>query len=594
MDTTTTRAKLTSDEWLRVGKHIGEMANEWANRNDLVAYVGAGAGNGAPASYSPALAEVELDVDLAFGKNVKAESIGDLRKRKNQYEFPKAVGAILHEAFHARFTTFDLKKAAEHFGEDVRAHKIFIVLEESRCESYGMEKVEKSKIFLRAVVSSLILDDLPKALENLTTDIMSNTVGLVISRIDAGIIDEKDCGKVMEIAKEFFGEEVLEELRSLATTYRECDAHSRPDIVRYGVATKWREIIDAVSKEKGDFPENQSEETSKQMKMIADALNEALEEMSNNISISNQKELNDKEDSEDLKEAVESKNSEAKDRKSAKDTAKDVFNKLSGPLRAKTKSSLIGVRKPSDEERAGAILISKMLEKAKYRERDQTEVSTELPPGRLRTRAMVQVNAQRQRGVFQKSEPWRRTMRKTTDDPTLRVGVMVDISASMRRAMEPMATTAWVMSEAVRRVQGKSAMVYYGNDVFYTLKPNQHLDEVRTYSATDGTEEFEKAFLALDGSLDLLHGNGARLLVVVSDGCYREEQTTKAIDLLSKCEKNGVAVLWLTFDHGVGFASILAKGKNVAFLPGVLDPAKAASEIGKAAASVLSRIGARV
>ena len=84
--------------------------------------------------------------------------------------------------------------------------------------------------------------------------------------------------------------------------------------------------------------------------------------------------------------------------------------------------------------------------------------------------------------------------------------------------MQPMASVAWILSEATRRVQGRAAMVYYGNNVFPTLKPGQHLDRVKVYSAPDMTEKFDKAFKALNGGLNLLNGSGALLLVVVSDG----------------------------------------------------------------------------
>jgi hypothetical protein len=115
----------------------------------------------------------------------------------------------------------------------------------------------------------------------------------------------------------------------------------------------------------------------------------------------------------------------------------------------------------------------------------------------------------------------------------------------MSSAMHPMASTAWIMSEAVRRVQGRCAMVYYGSDVFPTLKAGQRLKEVSVYSAPDGTEQFDRAFRSLDGSLNLLNGTGARLLVVVSDGHYTPEETEMAKRWLKACTRNGVAVLWL-------------------------------------------------
>jgi hypothetical protein len=176
-----------------------------------------------------------------------------------------------------------------------------------------------------------------------------------------------------------------------------------------------------------------------------------------------------------------------------------------------------------------------------------------------------------------------------TDDPTLTVGVMVDISGSMYSAMEPMATTAWVMSEAVRRVQGRTAMVYYGNEVFPTLKPGQHLDQVNVWEANDGYEKFDEAFRALDGALNLLNGSGARLLVVTSDGAYRSKEAERAIHWVTRCKQAGVAVLWLPFDNGMYARGVERAGARV--LSGVLDPSASALEIGKEASRVLTEAG---
>lgn len=181
-------------------------------------------------------------------------------------------------------------------------------------------------------------------------------------------------------------------------------------------------------------------------------------------------------------------------------------------------------------------------------------------------------------------------MRKHVDDPTLSIGVMVDISGSMSEAMEPMAVTAWVMSEAVRRVQGRAAMVYYGEAVFPTLKPGQHLSEVTIYTAPDGTEKFDSAFKALNGGLNLLNGAGARLLVVVSDGCYTGQETQAAKRWVSECSKSGVGVLWLSIDNGLHARSIV-NGTSAVLLPNTSQPTAVATEIGAAAARALTSVG---
>jgi hypothetical protein len=163
----------------------------------------------------------------------------------------------------------------------------------------------------------------------------------------------------------------------------------------------------------------------------------------------------------------------------------------------------------------------------------------------------------------------------------------------MHYAMKPMAVTAYVLSEAVRRVQGRTAMVYYGNSVFPTLKPGEHLSEVKIYGANDSTEEFDPAFRALDGALNLLNGDGARLLVVVSDGHYRSDQRSEAREWMRRCEEAGVAVLWMPFDSGNTIKSLVRNQRGVTILEGDLDPVTAASEIGRAAATALTNVGRR-
>jgi predicted nicotinamide N-methyase len=135
-------------------------------------------------------------------------------------------------------------------------------------------------------------------------------------------------------------------------------------------------------------------------------------------------------------------------------------------------------------------------------------------------------------------------------------------------------------------------MVYYGNDVFPTLKAGQHLDEVTVYTAPDNTEKFNKAFKALDGEINLLNGNGARLLVVVSDGIYTHEETQHAKRWIAECNANGVAVVWIPFSSH-HYAQILLSGLSAELLNGVVNPTDTAEAIGRACAKALTVAGSR-
>jgi hypothetical protein len=612
-----TRAERTTGGWLQVGAHISELANTWAERNDLVAFIGEGATEGlAPALFKPEIAEIEINVDKAFGFGVTPEQIGDIRSRASRYEFPKATGAVLHEAFHARFSRWSISDAHAALQSDEFA--ALMLLEEGRIEALGLKTDSKHRVFLRACAFDIVLSDLnEKALEQLTVASAAQLVGLVQARVVAGILEEDAVAEITNSLCEKLGEENFNRLSEIAAKFQQHINHYSI-VGAYPLAIEWAQIVRDVQQEQGENEngegegegaegegvgtpasgegksaegESEGEGSSKvTMKSIIEKIKDAAEES----EIKNTEELYDQERQENWNEQVEDAENKSKQINKNKEVSESVFCEGEGAGTGEvsetrgTYSNLIEERAPKGVEHAAAVTVARMLEKAKYRERDLTIVTSQVPQGKLRTRAAIQNAAQKAQGQMPTANPWKQKVRKQTDEPKLTVGVMVDISGSMRSAMEPMATTAWVMSEATRRVQGQCAMVYYGQDVFPTLKKGQHLNGVRTYSANDPTEKFDKAFRALDGSLNLLNGNGVRLLVVVSDGVYTDAEDTLAKQWMERCKQNGVAVLWLTFQETHNsHADRICKGTDAVVLSGRLNPADAAVEIGRAAAKAL-------
>jgi hypothetical protein len=387
-------------------------------------------------------------------------------------------------------------------------------------------------------------------------------------------------------------EEKMEALRSVWTRFQDHAQHANP-VPLYDLAREWVKIVNEASAEAGE-PE-QSEEGSGGMSEFVKDLIDALSESAENAGIATAGEVADEQAKEEWAQVVAQANSKSATQSEAQKEAKKVFVdgfREGTPDTGKSGSRVVERRKPTSEERISAVKVAQLLEKAKYRERSETEVKTVLPPGRLRTRALVQGSALKSKGIHTQTEAWRHTARKHTDDPTLTIGVMVDISGSMGSAMNPMATTAWVMSEAGRRVQADTAMVYFGSDVFPTLKKGQHLSEVRVWSAPDGTEKFDKAFKALDGELNLLYGTGARMLVVVSDGAYTSDEGASAKKWIAECHKQGVAVLWISYDYS-HYASRYLAGTDGQLVKATSNPTETATMIGKTASAILEKIGKR-
>jgi len=102
------RFEKTPREWLAIGSQFNELANTWSERDDIVTFVGEGAGHGAPACFIPSIAEMEVNVGVAFGEGIDPIYVGDLLDRSIQFDHPVAMGAVMHEAFHAKHSTLTL------------------------------------------------------------------------------------------------------------------------------------------------------------------------------------------------------------------------------------------------------------------------------------------------------------------------------------------------------------------------------------------------------------------------------------------------------------------------------------------------------
>ena len=581
-----TRSKIkTPSDWLGVGYEITQLVNAWSDRTDLVALLGTEAGKGAPACFLPALAEIEVNTKEAFGEITTPSMIDDLTKRKNQYEFAKAVGAIRHEAYHAKFSAWDIPLAGKTLKQD--EFEALMLLEEGRIEAWGISTHPDAKVFLRASAMGLIIDEAKEVFsEQSTIRSASSLVGLCHARIIAGSLDELQAFDLLDKVNGILGSDLVMKLKEIIYQFQDHAIHT--DISAcYPLAIEWARLVREKAEEAGEQP------TKEQQEAFAEMMSEMLGEMSESVSISNANELQDQKRSEDMKESATAKANTSKEQKKNEEIARQVFSKSSGPGEASTRSQLVEKRSPNGQERNSAVKIAKALERAKYRERGAIEIGSIVPPGKLNTRKIIQAKALEQKGIFTQPKAFSKKVRKHTDEPELSVGVMVDISGSMSSAMNPMASTAWIMGEAVRRVQGRCAMVYFGSDVFPTLKAGQRLKEVNVYSAPDGTEKFDRAFRALDGALNLLNGEGARLLVVVSDGHYTSDEMESAKAWVARCSKNGVAVLWLPIGDNGATAKSICAGANAQVVENINDPSVSALIIGKNAEKVLSTAGQR-
>lgn len=592
-----TRSGNTPEQFLRTCSQIGLMVNTWSGRNDLVVYGGEDSAEGkAVAAFYHDSAEIEVNVLKAFGELATSESIGNIAQRSVQYEYPNVTGVIYHEALHAKYTNWDKDILLAEL--EPSEAKAFMLLEEVRIEARGVIDQPENRLFLRDSALTFALEGVNEAALAEASEVWQTGVlgVLAIGRFDVGILELKDISIIHDHLIATLGQELFDSLRKIWLEF----ASLKTTQIQVGMdlARKWVELLREADPEgEGGFGEmGEGEESGEGESMpMPSELAELIQDLAEQLQIENARSISDQETSEKWQEEAKSRANQSKLNNQKKETARRIFDKSNDSKGSGSSSTLSSTRPATPAERAAAVTIATMLEKSKYRERSLHEVRSTLPQGKLKARAAVQNAALAARGSMERVPAWERKVRKQTDDPTLRLGVMVDISGSMGSAMEAMATTAWVMGEAGRRIQAKTAMVYYGSGVFPTLRVGQRLDQVRVFSAPDQTEEFGEAWGALDGELGLTFGDGVRMLVIVSDGQYRDTQSEAARIALQECKRNGVAVLWITPKDcwGYGAARIIESSAWGVHLQD-LDTDQIALLVGKAAAEALGKVGGRI
>lgn len=599
-----TRDKSSKPEWLRTCSEIGMVANNWSFRSDLVVYAGDDSAEGkAVAAYYSDISEIEVNIAGAFGTATTPEMVGNFTNRTTQYEFPNATGVIYHEALHARHTAWNTKYLADLL--DPNEQRAFMLLEESRIERKGVIERPENRLFLRSSALHLALEDAdPETLATMGDVWQSAFVSaLSLARYDAGVLDADDVAELYISLTSILGMELYRELQKIWVEFQSLNVSQTDRGVE--LAKKWVELLrqadpegepvmgEGVMAEPSESESGESESKESKSKGSS-ALSEALENSATKTEIETSDDLADQEKQESWDKEVKARQDQSQNNNQKKKATAKVFDKTTDPMGAGSNSKLQEKRSPTSNERASAVKIGQMLDKAKYRERSLHERKSVLPEGRLKARVAVQNAALKSMGIHSTQPAWRKKVRKHTDDPTLRLGVMVDISGSMSSAMEAMATTAWVLGEAGHRIQAKTAMVYYGSGVFPTLRVGQRLAEVSIYTAPDGTEKFDEAWQALDGEVRLTSNDGVRILVIVSDGNYTLPQRINAVSALRECKQNGVAVLWITprgcMDYGaVGIIDEAAWGVHLR----EMDTNEIAMSVGKAATDALNRVGSQ-
>jgi len=579
--------RVVPPEWLTLAAQIATQVNIWAKRRDLTVYI---APNGqyskAAAAYYPVPAEIEVNSVRAFGAVTEPQDVKNFTDRDTQYDHPSATGVLFHEAMHAHHSTEEIFNRENELELGDERHW-YNALEEPRIEYLGVKSHPENRDFLRACALEIVLTDVKDMKFLVTkTSTAANLAVLSWGRVDAGVLEMKDIKGQKKIIREVIPTAVLKQLRTL---WREYIKLTDNEVTRMlDIAREFARIVrEQTEKEKEDEPDITPEQLAAWIQALINALSgdkvASQFEAESNVFDTKLQEKAKRDEKTRMEEAADTAKNQA--------VAQQMFLPNDKPSNGSGRSVLVRTRPPTAEERAVATKISKALQKAKYRDRIVTKHASVEPPGKLRASTAMQGIAIKASGGSTNTAPWRQKKRHVVEDPNLTIGIMCDVSGSMQVAMEPIAVSTWALSAAAKRINADAAAVYYGRNVFPVLKPGEFLQDVNIYKAADGYEAFDMAFRSLDGGLDLLNGHGARLLVVCSDGEYKEKEPDAVIKWLNRCRQKGVAVLWLDYKGSSNARSFCAQTGATHVLVGQ-DVVAAAEIIGRAATDALSKASA--
>ena len=549
-------------EWYSLTPTVADYLNEWADRRDLIVFLGPERGGGT-AFCDLLRGEIEANTDFIFRGLEEADVVrfGITNFRK----FPVAIGALYHEAMHARHTPILTADGA-------RERDVLAMLEEPRIEYKGILHNEKMQRYLRASALRVAVETVKKDKRAGSIDGMP----LALGRVFAGSLREKDVKKIRELYVEAYTEEKITAAEEIMQRYVHLDDDQHEDMKRY--VKRW---IDLFPDDGEDTPEIDLDDLIDAIESGAiEAGSGAVEDLDEDDRVAKRRQR-DRERAE--KEARKREAQKVKDNPAK---PQDLVHSYYGS-KGSTATVPFSERKPRPEEKQAAVRLSQILAQVEYTDKTRSKVASYTPPGRLKMRTVVQNRGARAAGSRARPEPeWEATRLTEVDTPTLRVGVIVDVSGSMSGAMAPMAVTGYVLKTALDRIQADSAVVYMGGVAVPSQTPK---DTVQTWQAVAGWENFKHAVAVMDAELDLtLQEDGARLAVIVSDGNYRDEQEAAVMSWMQLLKRQGAGILWLGYGNSARAARMCqSAGADFVPLDGSESPADVASLVGSAAVRVL-------
>jgi len=537
-----------------------------ADRDDLLVTIAPGAGCGSPACFFPARALIEVDGTHLGGidpATLRPDIVSDRAR------YAPTWGALTHECAHAQHTRWTPPPEA-----DPQAVAAALLLEEPRIEGAQVRRRPDDRHWLRACVKAIVTGGMdvedPAFATKMTERDAAKAAALFLARADGGILAPAEVAPVRRAVRAVLGPKKLAALRSLwraALGVSDDDADTMIELGR-----RWCAIIEPDGDTAHADPEPGPTDGGTPSP-LAESIGKAFDNIARAVA-------GEPLPIDPVCVAAQAKSDADAANKVAQDVATAVFVD-DGFHDGDTETA--GTRRPTARERSAARVLARSLNIAGIRERVATKHSSTVPPGRPRMRAVLTREAQRAAGAIPTAEPFTRTIRTVVPSPPLRLGIACDVSASMNDFAGPVASAAWILANAAAHapVPAETATVIFGSHVRPITYPGTAPTSITEFAANDTFEAVDVAINALDGALGLNRPGAARLLVIVSDGLFRDKPRSNGQKLLDRLRANGCAVLWIAPDTHYHTPM---RGASVHVMS---DPAAAAQAIGRAATEAL-------
>ncbi|MFI0354228.1 hypothetical protein [Actinomadura sp. 9N407] len=582
--------------WLRLSAAFTDAVTDLTDREDLTVRCAPGLGCGAPGCFVPSLATVELD-GTHLGQR---PATCDPSRPSDRERYPALWGVLVHEAAHATHTRWTPPGGAPAAAVDAA-----LVLEESRIEVAQIRRRPIDRPWLRASATRLVLADFTAPPANgpgtaaassaapgsapppgpagavptaaMTPWDAARAAALLLARTDAGILEHAETAALRATITDVLGPTRLSALAALwhiAHVTSDTDAETMIDLGR-----RWCRIVGAAPDRPAPTPPPGTPGAAGEPSPLAEAIGAALTAVETATATATAARASGGADPAAVR--ADERQQERAAQQAAEHAARRVFSASTAPTGRRGATAITGTRVPRPEEQAAARRLARRLRSAAHRDRVATTSTSPTPPGRLSMRGAMAADAQRAAGATPTAEPFTRTTRRHVPAPPLRIGIACDVSGSMHALAAPVASAAWILARAAAHVpDAVAATVIFGAIVRPVTRPGQTPTRVTEFTARDSREDFVEAVDALDAALDLTRPGAARLLVIVSDGKFKDPQPVIGQQRIDRLTAAGCAVLWLALSDDADAMD----GTHLVPLPG---PATAADTIGAAATRAL-------